>query len=108
MKLQAVLIGLAVVAGVMIFSNPNKERYIEYATDRFAETGKNSLCSTDLPKLAQQSCKFMVSQGRRVIKPYIEGATKQQNFVLFSIYETEMPNNKLNTIAAFGNFYMFK
>jgi hypothetical protein len=50
----------------------------------------------------------MVSQGRRVIKPYIDGSTKQQNFILFSIYETEMPNRKLSTIAAFGNFYMFR
>ena len=109
MKLQTVVIGVAAISGVMAFSNPSKERYIDYATDQFAEMGKSSLCSdSNLPSLAQQSYKFMVSQGRRVIKPYIDGSTKQQNFILFSIYETEMPNRKLSTIAAFGNFYMFR
>ena len=109
MKLETVVIGVVAIAGVMAFTNPSKERYIDYATDQFAEIGKNSLCNdASLPSLAQQSCKFLVSQGRRVIKPYIEGSTKQQNFILFSIYETEMPNQKLSTIAAFGNFYMFR
>jgi hypothetical protein len=109
MKLQSVLIGVTAIACVMAFSNPSKERYIDYATDQFAEMGKSSFCSdANIPSLAQQSCKFMVSQGRRVIKPYIEGSTKQQNFILFSIYDTEMPNRKLMTIAAFGNFFTFK
>jgi len=109
MKLETVVIGIAAIAGVMTFTNPSKERYIDYATDQFAEMGKSSLCSdANLPSLAQQSCKFLVSQGRRVIKPYIEGSTRQHNFILFSIYDTEMPNRKLSTIAAFGNFFMFK
>jgi hypothetical protein len=108
MKLQTILIGAAVIAGVMAVSNPSKERYIDYATDQFAEVGKSSFCTADMPSLAQQSCKFLISQGRRAIKPYIEGATRQQNFILFSIYETEMPNKKLHTIAAFGNFQMLK
>jgi hypothetical protein len=108
MKLQVILIGAAVVVGAMAISNPSKERYVDYATEYFAESGKNSLCSSDMPLAAQQSCKFVMSQGKGVIKPYIENSTKQQNFVLFSIYATDMPNKKLNTIAAFGNFFMFK
>lgn len=108
MKLKAILIGAAAIAGVMAVSNPSKERYVDYATEYFAEAGKNSLCSSDLPLAAQQSCKFVMSQGKGVIKPYIENSTKQQNFVLFSIYATDMPNKKLTTIAAFGNFFMFK
>ncbi len=108
MKLQSILIGAAVVAGVMAFSNPTKERYIDFAVEQFAERGKTSLCSENIPIAAQQSCKFMLSQGKGVIKPYIENSTKQQNFVLFSLYVTDMPNQKLTTIAAFGNFYMFK
>ena len=108
MKLQSILIGAAVIAGVMTFSNPTKERYIDYAVEQFAERGRTSFCTENMPIAAQQSCKFMLSQGKSVIKPYIENSTKQQNFVLFSLYATEMPNKKLTTIAAFGNFYMFK
>ena len=108
MKLQAILIGAVVVIGVMAVSNPSKERYIEYATEQFSETGKTSICTGDLPVAAQQSCKFLISQGKGVIKTLVENSTKQQNFVVFSLYAPEMPNRKITTIAAFGNFFMFK
>ncbi len=109
MKLQAILIGAVVVVGVMAVTNPSRERYIDYAIEQFAETGKNSICAGDnIPIAAQQSCKFVLSQGKGVIKPLIENSTKQQNFVIFSLYETDMPNKKYSTIAAFGNFIMFK
>lgn len=108
MKLQAISIGAVVVAGVMAFSNPSKERYVEYATEQFSETGKNSLCSGEMPIAAQQSCKFVLSQGKGVVKSLVENSTKQQNFVLFSLYVTDLPNQKMTTLGAFGNFYMFK
>jgi hypothetical protein len=108
MKLQAILIGAVVVVGVMAVSNPSKESYIEYATEQFSETGKTSICTGDLPIAAQQSCKFLISQGKGVIKTLVENSTKQQNLVVFSLYATEMPNRKITTIAAFGNFIMFK
>jgi Domain of unknown function (DUF4359) len=112
MKLQPFLIGVAVIAGAMAFSNPNKERYVDYATEEFSKTGKDSICSTNLPSASQQQCKFAISmlssQGKPLIKQFIDGSTTQKNIVLFSIYTTEMPNQKLTTIAAFGNFIMFK
>lgn len=109
MKLQVILIGAAVVVGVMAVSNPSKERYVDYATEQFSETGKTSICSGDnIPIAAQQSCKFVISQGKGVIKSLVENSTKQQNFVVISLYETDLPNKKVTTVGAFGNFYMFK
>lgn len=108
MKLQIISIGTAVVAGVMVFSNPSKERYVNYATEQFSETGKNSFCSGEMPIAAQQSCKFVLSQGKGVVKSLVENSTKQENFVLFSLYTTDLPNRKMTTLGAFGNFYMFK
>ncbi len=109
MKLQAILIGAAVVVGVMAITNPSKESYITYATEQFSETGKTSICAGEnIPLAAQQSCKFVISQGKGVIKRIVENSTKQQNYVLFSLYETDLPNKKVTTIAAFGNFHMLK
>ncbi|ELS33719.1 MULTISPECIES: DUF4359 domain-containing protein [Pseudanabaena] len=109
MKLQTVLIVGIAIAGIMATTNPSKERYVEYATEQFSETGKNSLCAGDnIPIAVQQSCKFVISQGKVALKPVIGNATKQQNFGLFSLYETDMPNKKITTLAAFGNFFMFK
>ncbi len=107
MKLQAILIGAAVVVGVMAVTNPSKERYIDYATEQFSETGKTSICGGDMPIAAQQSCKFLISQGKGVVKGLVENSTKQRNFVLFSLYETEMPHKKYTAIAAFGNLIIF-
>ena len=108
MKLQIISIGTAVVAGVMVFSNPSTERYVNYATEQFSETGKNSFCSGEMPVAAQQSCKFVLSQGKGVVKSLVENSTKQENFVLFSLYTTDLPDRKMTTLGAFGNFYMFK
>jgi hypothetical protein len=112
MKLKAILIGAVVVVGAMAISNPSKERYVDYATEEFTKTGKDSICSSNIPIAAQQQCKFAISilssQGKPLIKQFIDGSTNQKNIVLFSIYTTEMPNQKLTTIAAFGNFFMFK
>ena len=108
MKLQIISIGTAVVAGVMVFSNPSTESYVNYATEQFSETGKNSFCSGEMPVAAQQSCKFVLSQGKGVVKSLVENSTKQENFVLFSLYTTDLPNRKMTTLGAFGNFYMFK
>ncbi|PZO37650.1 MAG: hypothetical protein DCF19_18365 [Pseudanabaena frigida] len=109
MKLQVILIGAAVVVGVMAVSNPSRESYVGYATEQFSETGKTSICAGDnIPIAAQQSCKFVISQGKGVIKSLVENSTKQKNFIVLSLYETDMPNKKVTTLAAFGNFYMFK
>ncbi|MFM7602593.1 MAG: DUF4359 domain-containing protein [Pseudanabaena sp.] len=109
MKLQVILIGAAVVVGAMAITNPSKERYIEYATEQLSETGKNSICAGDnVPIAAQQSCKFAISQGKGVIKSLVENSTKQQNFVVLSLYATDLPNQKVTTVGVFGNFFMFK
>jgi hypothetical protein len=108
MKLQIILIGIVVVAVGMTITNPSKDRYIEYATEQFSETGKTSICAGEnIPIAAQQSCKFVISQGKGVIKRIVN-STKHQNFFLFSLYETDLPNKKVTTIAAFGNFHMLK
>ncbi len=108
MKIQTILIGAAVIAVVMVVSNPSKERYIEYTVDRFSETGKSSVCTGTGDASAQQQCKFAVallaSQGKPLVRAFLESSTRQQNFLLFSIYTTELPNQKLTAIAAFGNF----
>ena len=112
MKLQIIFAGAAIALVAMLITNPSQDRYIDYAAEEFAKTGQNSICTSNLPVAAQQQCEFAVnllsSQGKPLIKQYIQGTTQQQNFFLFSIYTTDAPNRKLTTIAAFNNFHMFK
>lgn len=112
MKIQAILTGVAIALVAMVVTNPSQDRYLEFATEEFAKTGQNSICAKNLPAATQQQCEFAVSllssQGKPLIKKYIQGATQQQNFFLFSLYNTDAPNRKLTTIAVFNNFYMLK
>jgi hypothetical protein len=114
MKLKSILIGLAILGGVMAVTNPSKESYIEYASDTLSETGKELICSLDLPiPNYKQTCEFTVPMGkpivRKLIEPMVSSLTRRpQNFVLFTIFVTEFPNRKITTIGAFNNFYMLK
>ncbi len=112
MKLQIILTGAAIALVAMVVTNPSQDKYIDFAAEEFAKTGQNSICTSNLPAAAQQQCEFAVnllsSQGKPLIKKYVQGTTQQQNFFLFSVYTTDAPNRKLTTIAAFSNFYMLK
>ena len=112
MKLQIIFAGAAIALVAMVVTNPSQDRYIDYAAEEFAKTGQNSICTSNLPTEAKQQCEFAVnllsSQGKPLIKKYIQGTTQQQNFFLFSLYTTDAPSRKLTTIAALGNFYMIK
>jgi len=113
MKLKPLLIVSALVAVVMLISNPSKERYTYYAAEEFSEMGKEFLCSLDIPADGfKQLCGVALPVGKTVLRPLIEvlvgPLTTPQNFFLFSIYTTNLGTKKYTTIAAFGNFYMFK
>jgi hypothetical protein len=114
MKLKPILIGSALVAVVMIVSNPSKERYSYYASEVFSDNGKDFLCSLDIPNSNfKQLCGFALPVSKPVLRPLIEvlvnsPLTTPQNFFLFSLYTTDLGVKKYTTIAAFGNFFMFK
>ena len=115
MKLKPVLIGSAIAAVVMLVSNPSKERYSYYASEVFSDMGKDFICSLDIPNssVKQGICGFGIPVAKPVLRPLVEvlvnsPLTTPQNFFLFSIYTTDFGAKKYTTIAAFGNFYMFK
>ncbi|MFM7885987.1 MAG: DUF4359 domain-containing protein [Pseudanabaena sp.] len=111
MKTKALLIGTAIVVGVMAVTNPSKNSYVDYAGDEVTRSGKNYLC-TNMQITLQQQCQtainLLISQGKPLLKQFIDSSTNQQNFGLFSLYTTVFPNRILITIAVFGNFYTFQ
>lgn len=113
MKLKLVLIGSALIAVVLAITNPSKDRYTYYATEEFAEKGKDFLCSLDVPDSNyKQLCKVAIPMSKPMIKPIFEllvgKLTTQQNFIFFSVFSTDFPSKKITTIGAFGNFLMLK
>jgi hypothetical protein len=105
--------------GVMAVTNPGQVAYEEYATGRLTTYLKEDVCMQigglgDLQSVVQSQCKNLVDTGRPQLQQVITQTTKRQNFLLFSIYQTELalpspvPSYQFETIGVFQNFYTYQ
>lgn len=114
-------IAIAAIAVVMGFTNPRKERYLDYASAKLATDIQSAICSESLGEAANQPdilrgitnlftniCKTGIDLQRGTIRKIIDDTTRQQDFLVLSVYKTEVPRKKYTTIAAFGNFMTFE
>jgi hypothetical protein len=102
---------------LMIITNPSQHDYEVYATDALSFYLKDRVCtqaSTDFGSFVQSYCKTLVDTGQPQIKTIISTATTQHNFLIFSIYETELalpapvPSYGFQTIGVMQNFYTYQ
>ncbi len=101
----------------MALTNPNQATYEEYATEQLTTYLKDEAC-TQAPKVfsnfLQRQCKSLLDTGRPQIQLIISKATQRQNFILFSIYRTNLdigpylPAYHFETVGAFQNFYVYQ
>jgi hypothetical protein len=114
-KLVVILVGAGAIAAVMGFTNPQKEKYLDYASTKLADEAKEAVCkpqnSPDVLKklndLVSDACKSGIDKHRDLTKGAIESVTSQENMVIFSIYTTDLPNKKYKTLGVLGNFFTF-
>ena len=98
-KLGTGAIALFILGGAMLITNPKQDEYVNYASVTLIEQIQKE-CQGDL-------CGFinpLIALGKPAIKPALDLSTKRQNFVLFSIYTTELPGKTYKTLGLFGNF----
>ena len=115
LKILASVGGIAAIGvGVaMAIANPSREAYNEYATSKLVELAKDQGCSK-VP-FGKDKCLSVVDSARPQIQESISQSTHRQNFILFSIYKTEIsipvpltPSYQFETLGAFQSFYTFK
>jgi hypothetical protein len=112
-KLATVLVGLGAIAAVMVFTNPQKDKYLDYASAKLAAEVKESVCTTkntpdilkNLNKAVSDACRAGVDNQKGLAKGAIDSVTSQENMVIFSIYTTDLPNKKYKTVGILGNFF---
>jgi Domain of unknown function (DUF4359) len=112
-KLVIALVGLGAIAAGMGFTNPQKEQYLDYASAKLATEAKEAVCKPknspellkDLNSLINNACKSGIDLQKDLAKVAIDSATRQENMLLFSIYTTEFPGKKYQTVGVFGNFF---
>ncbi|WP_265262547.1 DUF4359 domain-containing protein [Spirulina subsalsa] len=124
-------IALIALVGVFAVTNPSKEAYLNYASEKFVREIKESACQQNVVdriptgvnnllrdlglentgNRLQQLCQDSLTAGGDRFKPFlkdfVQQSTTQQNFQVFSLYHTEILDQKVTTLALLGNFITF-
>lgn len=90
---------LVILGVVMALTNPDEVAYQDYAVERLSTYLKDEVCTQTPPQLEflkpdpefiQRQCKSLVDTGRPQIQQIIDQQTERQNWVIFSIYRTDI------------------
>jgi len=110
----AALVGLTVV---MATTNPSRAEYEDYATQRLTNILKQDICQKTtnfLENVIKSQCEGLVDQFNPQMRDILANSTQKQNFLIFSIYTTDLrlsslvPIYKFETVGALNNFYTYK
>ncbi len=109
------LVLLGVLGGVMVATNPSRDRYKDYAAKQMNSYVKKEVCSDVEQSFLRDQCENAVDVGRNQMGNLIDDSTQRDNYFLFSIYTTEfnvpvpnIDNQKFVTIAVFNNFWTYQ
>ncbi|MGF1536337.1 MAG: DUF4359 domain-containing protein [Elainellaceae cyanobacterium] len=81
---------IAAAAAALAIGNPDQEAYEIYAAERLSEQLEKSLCRK-VPVFLNEVCASVLNDQDDWLAEIIEAQTTRRNFVLFSIYETDLP-----------------
>jgi|UPI0004B8A0B9 hypothetical protein len=121
------VVGLAALGVAMAHTNPSQVEYEEYAVQQLTGYLKTNVCKKTpkfLENVIQFNCKQVVVSTQPQMRELITESTERQNFILFSIYRTDLklssllpaldsvlpstPGYKFETVGAFDQFYTYK
>ncbi len=115
------LIGLLFLTGLtglsMAITNPDHEAYEEYAIEKIVTYLKEDGCSqlgNQLGAFLKNQCHTLVDIAKPKIKQIVVEETQRQNFLFFSIYETNLsigngfPGYHVVIIGVFNNFIIYE
>jgi hypothetical protein len=108
---------LGTFGGMMVATNPGQTDYETYASDALSTYLKQEVCTQvaqELGGFLTSYCKTIVDTGKPQIRQIIGRRTVRANYLLFSIYETEIslpspvPSYQFGTIGVLDNFYTYQ
>lgn len=95
---------------ILLVTNPSSQKYEKFATEELVIYAKDNICSPNSNNLEEaiksQVCNLMIDTGRSQIPRLIRETTNRRNYVLFSVYETDLFLYKFETLGVFNNFYI--
>jgi len=108
------LIGLGAIAFI---TNPQEQGYQKYANLALKTHLKDQVCTQvaeELGSWLEDRCHLLVNTTSPYLSEIITQQTKRHNFLLFSLYEADLPlpsplpDYRVETIGILGNFYTYK
>lgn len=113
-------IGGILLAGLgvgMALTNPGQNAYEQYASETLNDYLKENVCKqfpSGLNQFLESQCYSLVDTARPQLSQIIAHNTKRQNFIVFSLYQTDLfipsalPNYQVKTVGVFQNFYIYE
>lgn len=107
---------ISIIGSILTQTNPNQNKYEEYALDKVTTYLKTDVCNKTpsfLEKLITVNCEEMLQSAMPHLKELITTTTNRQDYLIFSIYRTEIkldsviPGYKFETVGALNQFYTF-
>jgi hypothetical protein len=112
--LGIITIGIGAIA---FLTNPGEQKYQKYADIAIKTQFKDQVCTQvieDLGVWVENQCHLLINVASPHLAQVVTQQSKRQNFLLFSIYQAELPlpeplpKYHLETIGILGNFYTYQ
>ncbi|MDB9448984.1 DUF4359 domain-containing protein [Dolichospermum circinale] len=107
---------VTVLGAIMAKTNPNQGEYEQYAVQKVTTYLEADVCHKTpsfLEKLIKVNCQELLQSATPHIKELITTTTNRQDYIIFSIYRTEIkldswiPGYKFETVGALNQFYTY-
>lgn len=119
MKNSQLALIVSVLIGAIAFgiTNPNKEEYQKYGAAQLSQELQEKGCEKipqSFGNFLQTQCKLLIEQMNPELQGLIEKNTQRKNFLLFSIYVTDLtlptplPSYHFETLAGLNHFWVLK
>lgn len=116
-KAKLIVVGLVAVSGIALaLTNPGQAAYDEFATQKITDFVLQDVCQTPqsgalpdiLGSVLSEGCRAIATSRRAEIKSFVANNTQRQNFILFSLYTTELPTRSVKTVGIFNQFFIYQ
>jgi hypothetical protein len=107
---------MTVLGAIMATTNPTQVKYEQYAIQKLTAYLETDVCKKTpnfLEKLIKVNCEQVLQSATPHIKELITSTTNRQDYLIFSIYRTEIkldswiPGYKFETVGALNQFYTY-
>jgi hypothetical protein len=107
------------IAGILLTTNPNRQDYEQYASQALTTYLKDNVCaraqaSIEVQALLRGYCKMLVDTGHLFLEEAIASNTIRNNFLIFSVYQTELlfpsplPSYHFSTVGFLNKLYIYE